>query len=477
MANKKLTDLTELTTPADNDFLYIVDVSDTTESAQGTSKKIRKDKVDSGASKENIENKQNNLTPDGTGTKYPTVDAVNTIDLQKVINVGGYAEVDGGSSYATILGGTAYDREVRLNIEDSVGNYSKLSIFNDSVEMEGSNEVSISGVVIEDGNLSISKQMKSLGSNSTSIYIEDPLATTTLNFPAKTVAGTYTLATTDETVNLTGNQTIYGEKTFADNVFLQSSTLLLNNSDKDGYGEISNILNRYLFVNQFEEIQFLMQNSGFVTYKSPTISGTFNNANLTESRTFTLPDVTGTIPIISQTITNGVTDKSPSEDAVFDALANVTRSFVIDNIPSTTVTGTLSETILKSYLMPANTFSSTGNFKVPEFLVVKGGTLGALNIRIYVNTSNTLTGAVQIARYTATSTNVYIKIRRSYNIYAGYIYGLGFTVTNMVNDITATSGTMDSTAYEVSNPYYIITTATLSNTGDSATQKSFEITN
>lgn len=78
MANKKLTDLTELTTPADGDFLYIVDVSDTTESAQGTSKKIRKDKVDSGASKENIANKQNDLTIDGTGTKYPTVDAVNS---------------------------------------------------------------------------------------------------------------------------------------------------------------------------------------------------------------------------------------------------------------------------------------------------------------------------------------------------------------------------------------------------------------
>jgi len=180
---------------------------------------------------------------------------------------------------------------------------------------------------------------------------------------------------------------------------------------------------------------------------------------------------------ITQTITNGVTDKSPSEDAVYDALANVTRSFVIDNIPSTTVTGTLSETILKGYFVPANTFSSTGNFKIPEFSVVKGGTAGALNIRIYVNTSNTLTGAVQIARYTATSTNVYIKIRRSYNIYAGNIYGLGFTVTNMTNDITATSGTMDNTAYNVSNAYYIITTATLSSTGDSATQTSFEITN
>jgi len=42
MANRKLTDLPELLAPADGDFLYIVDVSDTTESLAGTSKKIKK---------------------------------------------------------------------------------------------------------------------------------------------------------------------------------------------------------------------------------------------------------------------------------------------------------------------------------------------------------------------------------------------------------------------------------------------------
>ncbi len=41
MANKKLTDLTELTSIVNNDLVYVVDVSDTTESAEGTSKKIK----------------------------------------------------------------------------------------------------------------------------------------------------------------------------------------------------------------------------------------------------------------------------------------------------------------------------------------------------------------------------------------------------------------------------------------------------
>jgi len=42
MANRKLTALPELTTLDDNDWDYAVDISDTTESPQGTSKKVRK---------------------------------------------------------------------------------------------------------------------------------------------------------------------------------------------------------------------------------------------------------------------------------------------------------------------------------------------------------------------------------------------------------------------------------------------------
>jgi len=42
MANRKLTVLPELTSLDDNDWGYVVDVSDTSESPQGTSKKARK---------------------------------------------------------------------------------------------------------------------------------------------------------------------------------------------------------------------------------------------------------------------------------------------------------------------------------------------------------------------------------------------------------------------------------------------------
>ena len=41
MPNKKVSSLTELTTPADDDLLLVVDTSDTTDGAAGTSKKLQ----------------------------------------------------------------------------------------------------------------------------------------------------------------------------------------------------------------------------------------------------------------------------------------------------------------------------------------------------------------------------------------------------------------------------------------------------
>jgi len=91
MANRKLTVLPELTTISDDDLGYVVDVSDTFESPEGTSKKVKYSRLKTFLKlyfdtiyeaalsfiPEDRENKQNSLSIDGTATKYPTVDAVN----------------------------------------------------------------------------------------------------------------------------------------------------------------------------------------------------------------------------------------------------------------------------------------------------------------------------------------------------------------------------------------------------------------
>ena len=63
--------------------------------------------------------------------------------------------------------------------------------------------------------------------------------------------------------------------------------------------------------------------TGIVT--APTATAGTNTTQIA-----TTAFVQGTIPIVSQTITNGVTDKSPSEDAVFDALA-LKQNILIEN--------------------------------------------------------------------------------------------------------------------------------------------------
>jgi len=96
---------------------------------------------------------------------------------------------------------------------------------------------------------------------------------------------------------------------------------------------------------------------------------------------------------ITQTITNGVTDKSPSEDAVYDALANVTRNIISNTTTGSTITGTISQTVLFSQLIPANTFKSGGFLNIMMSRVGKIGTAGTLTQTIRINTTNTLTGA------------------------------------------------------------------------------------
>ncbi len=54
MADQKLTDLPELMSIENNDFVYVVDVSDTTDSPEGTSKKIQKTNLDASISSESI---------------------------------------------------------------------------------------------------------------------------------------------------------------------------------------------------------------------------------------------------------------------------------------------------------------------------------------------------------------------------------------------------------------------------------------
>lgn len=73
-----------------------------------------------------------------------------------------------------------------------------------------------------------------------------------------------------------------------------------------------------------------------------------------------------------------------------------TAGYIIkDTVDSAAHTGTTANTLIKSYLIPANIFSAGDWFQ--QFLFVeKVGTAGSNFIRTYVNTSASLTGATAL---------------------------------------------------------------------------------
>jgi hypothetical protein len=82
MAGVKITDLTPLATAASDDLLYIVDVSDTTESPQGTSKQIEVGNMFSSGSYTPTISGETNLTAAPIAATYIRVGNVATVSIQ-----------------------------------------------------------------------------------------------------------------------------------------------------------------------------------------------------------------------------------------------------------------------------------------------------------------------------------------------------------------------------------------------------------
>jgi hypothetical protein len=92
--------------------------------------------------------------------------------------------------------------------------------------------------------------------------------------------------------------------------------------------------------------------------------------------------------IIEDSIVNGVTDKAPSQNAVFD-LFQFTRQLIANGTGS--VTGTVAETILTTLTIPANTLDTKCFiWSTMDYFKTSGN---ACTLRLYINTSNSLSGA------------------------------------------------------------------------------------
>ena len=93
------------------------------------------------------------------------------------------------------------------------------------------------------------------------------------------------------------------------------------------------------------------------------------------------------------------------------APTNSAGYLIKDTTDSAAHTGTVNNTLITSYLIPANTFSAGDWFQQFHF-TEKVGTAGANSIRTYINTSASLSGATQLTLLSNTATTLSYRMVR-----------------------------------------------------------------
>lgn len=160
--------------------------------------------------------------------------------------------------------------------------------------------------------------------------------------------------------------------------------------------------------------------------------------------------------------------------------SQIVRNIIKDLSISSAVTGTVSEVITASYLIKGGSLPAEEFLNLINFLGVKTGAAGVVTQRIKLNTINSLSGAVQIFQMQGGNTVLFNRSFRRYKITGGNLRGIGLAI-NIGNgsDIGAflSSTPYTSTPLDVSNDFYILTTATLTSSADSYQQHEFQMTN
>lgn len=138
---------------------------------------------------------------------------------------------------------------------------------------------------------------------------------------------------------------------------------------------------------------------------------------------------------------------------------------------------TTTESIIGNIEILGGTLASTDYLNIKS-RVRKTGSNGTYLLRYYLNTSsNTLTGATQIAisATQTTSSIISANFERDFIIDGGNLYGYPFATANNDGIVSATA--VGSVAYTVATTYYIITTITLASALDTGALIGQKITN
>jgi len=191
----------------------------------------------------------------------------------------------------------------------------------------------------------------------------------------------------------------------------------------------------------------------------------------------TVPDASPTVKGIAKLYENLLasnTDGSVHQSALVTEFATKQTNFYKDASTSTAVTGTTANTILVSHLIPANTFA-VGTVAEVRCNIQRVGANANATYRMYTNTSNSLTGATQIATFNNTTTGLFSPFKRLFALKTGnLLFGAGASST-LLNDEVINTTAPSSTSFDPTVDNYIIISVIPQNASDSFTSETFTI--
>lgn len=187
-----------------------------------------------------------------------------------------------------------------------------------------------------------------------------------------------------------------------------------------------------------------------------------------------LHNVSAVAPNNNEVLTYDTATSLWKPKTVLTALGYTPPKIVIKDTARYTLTGTVANTIVSSYLINANTFSADDFFRIALQSIKTGSTAWA--VRCYLNSSVSLSGATQIATVTTPLAPQYTQLSRNLFLRGGNILGYPF-ISSINNDLGTSSGALSSVAFNPSNQIYFIVAIQPSLSTDTCTQESLLITN
>jgi len=153
------------------------------------------------------------------------------------------------------------------------------------------------------------------------------------------------------------------------------------------------------------------------------------------------------------------------------------KTVVKDAVASSAVTGTTAETLVNTYLIPANTYSANDVMRIPTFLVEKTGTVGTVTMRVKIGSTNVFSSASSIAMYTTGVTELFCIMLRSGITVRGGLLRFINGGSSRQTDATATSLAISTISFNPAVDNYIFTSLQLSLGTESVFQSNFLMTN